>query len=805
MVFDHSGQHLYISTSSGQVKSYNLATNQFDATYNVGTSLNGVDIAVDDSFLIIAENATGPSQGTFYRLNLATGAVTNINYTKDTRLGGESGAWDVSIAGNGLALVTTQFPGSGWTPLRQIDLTTNVISIRNDAPGSGPYNMVGQNTQICRSADRSILYLLESNISSGPIFTYSSATNSFSPSAQTGYFLGNSGAAANRNGSLLGTQIGSNSSMDTVSGFGYVHSFNFLDSGVAFDAQTDTFYGVDSSTSQIRAFDTNTFVEKFRMDIGETLSAGGSRFGSGNLVASQDGRYVALGTPSGVRIYTIPNNPPRPPPSAFGTPNDMVFDHAGTHLYITTAEGLVWPYDLVTDSFDTPYDLGGSLAGLDIADDDSYLLVAQYDTGLTQGAFQRLNLSTGMLSNIGYSRTFGEGGAWDVAIGSNGLALVTTEYQGSGWTPLRQINLTTNVITNRTDDPGSGGNGRVRQETQIHRSADRTRMYFLESNISSGPVFTYSATNDSFGLSVQTDAFLDVASAAVNRDGSLLGTRLYNTPASLDTAPNFDHVHSFGTIDSGVAFDATRDVFYGIDSVTDQIIAYDTNTYIEKFRFDIGENVSSGSSQFGPGYLVASQDGHYLALQTSTAIRIYRVPAVQLVSVASVTNHGSAGSFSIDLPLDPPRGVECRSGGPNGQYTIVFTFGLGLTNVGGASITSGIGTVTSSMIDSSDSHRYFVNLSGITNAQYIKVTLSNVNDSAGNHTNLISQQMGILIGDVNGTGRVDAADVSFVRQQTLQPIDASNFRADINGSGRIDAADVSVARQQTLTSLPASP
>jgi hypothetical protein len=58
------------------------------------------------------------------------------------------------------------------------------------------------------------------------------------------------------------------------------------------------------------------------------------------------------------------------------------------------------------------------------------------------------------------------------------------------------------------------------------------------------------------------------------------------------------------------------------------------------------------------------------------------------------------------------------------------------------------------------------------------------------------------VADVNASGRVDAADVSAVRQQTLQPITTSNFRNDINTSGRIDAADVSIARQQTLTSLP---
>jgi hypothetical protein len=77
-----------------------------------------------------------------------------------------------------------------------------------------------------------------------------------------------------------------------------------------------------------------------------------------------------------------------------------------------------------------------------------------------------------------------------------------------------------------------------------------------------------------------------------------------------------------------------------------------------------------------------------------------------------------------------------------------------------------------------------------------------VTDVVDNYSGAVSIQLGVLLGDVNASRRVDAADVSLIRQQTLQPIDSSNFREDINVSGRIDAADVSIARQQTLTSLP---
>jgi hypothetical protein len=170
-----------------------------------------------------------------------------------------------------------------------------------------------------------------------------------------------------------------------------------------------------------------------------------------------------------------------------------------------------------------------------------------------------------------------------------------------------------------------------------------------------------------------------------------------------------------------------------------------------------------------------------------------------LTSVVSRKVHGSAGTFDVDLTKG--NGIECRSGGTNGDYTVAFTFTNTLAAVGGASVASGSGSVVSSSINSGDAHNYIVNLTGVANAQNITITLSDVTDSAGDFSSAVSASMGVLLGDVNASGRVDAADVSFVRQQTLQTVDSSNFRADINASGRIDAADVSIARQQTLTSL----
>ncbi len=187
---------------------------------------------------------------------------------------------------------------------------------------------------------------------------------------------------------------------------------------------------------------------------------------------------------------------------------------------------------------------------------------------------------------------------------------------------------------------------------------------------------------------------------------------------------------------------------------------------------------------------------------TETVIDKYALTIPALSGVVSRMSHASAGTFDVDLPLTGARGVECRSGGANGSYSMVFNFLNNVTNVGSITLT-GTGIVSGTTFGPNP-NQYTVNLTGVTNQQYVTVSLANVLDSQNNSGN-VAVTMGVLLGDVNASGRVDAADVSSVRQQTLQTIMTSNFRNDLNASGRIDAADVSIARQQTLTSLPSSP
>jgi hypothetical protein len=133
---------------------------------------------------------------------------------------------------------------------------------------------------------------------------------------------------------------------------------------------------------------------------------------------------------------------------------------------------------------------------------------------------------------------------------------------------------------------------------------------------------------------------------------------------------------------------------------------------------------------------------------------------------------------------------------------MVFSFGQNLVSVGGATVTAGSANILSSLIDPSDPHRYIVDLSNVANAQTVKVTLSDVFDALGNHTALISQTMGVLLGDTNGDGFVNAGDALQTRNRSGQATGATNFRSDVNTDGFVNSGDTTIVRGRSGTSLP---
>jgi hypothetical protein len=172
-----------------------------------------------------------------------------------------------------------------------------------------------------------------------------------------------------------------------------------------------------------------------------------------------------------------------------------------------------------------------------------------------------------------------------------------------------------------------------------------------------------------------------------------------------------------------------------------------------------------------------------------------------LVSAASRKLHGTT-PWDVNLPLTGTPGIECRAGGMSGDYTMVFKFAVPLTSVGGRNVTAGSGNVISSAINGSNAKEYLVNVTGVSNAQYLTVTLTNIADVAGNTISSVSATMGVLTGDTTANGFVNSSDISQTQSQSGQTVGPSNFREDVTLNNTINSSDIFLVQSESGTALP---
>lgn len=169
---------------------------------------------------------------------------------------------------------------------------------------------------------------------------------------------------------------------------------------------------------------------------------------------------------------------------------------------------------------------------------------------------------------------------------------------------------------------------------------------------------------------------------------------------------------------------------------------------------------------------------------------------VTFLKAVSRKTHSSAGVFDIDLAQSGPSATECRSGGASGVYQVVVSFANPISAIAGATVTSGMGSVSSF---SASGTEVTVNLTGVANAQTIVITLAGVND--GTVTGTASVSMGVLIGDSNADRLVNSGDAIETRNRSGQVVDSTNFRSDPNTDGTINSGDATIVRSKSGTTL----
>jgi hypothetical protein len=334
---------------------------------------------------------------------------------------------------------------------------------------------------------------------------------------------------------------------------------------------------------------------------------------------------------------------------------DHVFDASRNLLYVTTSSGTVERYDVIGERLLAPIAVSAELWGGDITPDDAALYVCDDAVSPTQGFVQRIDLATGAVTALPFDFAGSDSHAWDLVIAANGRAFFTANFFGSGWVPVREIDLATGAIRPRNDALGSFG-ALVRNRTRFERGATRGLLLVLEADSSAGPMFFYDAASDSFHAGVRLNQFFDFVPAAIAGDDSLLAFRRLATIDVVDRA--LDAVASLPAWDGGLLFDPARARLYAVDTAGQRVLAYRTTDWSLAGEWPIGE-VLERYAQFGDGMMSMSPDGALLFLSTRSGVRMLRLGKLA-PEVAAV--EPPRGAFDAAPALVIVRGAAFRRG-----------------------------------------------------------------------------------------------------------------------------------------------
>ena len=114
-------------------------------------------------------------------------------------------------------------------------------------------------------------------------------------------------------------------------------------------------------------------------------------------------------------------------------------------------------------------------------------------------------------------------------------------------------------------------------------------------------------------------------------------------------------------------------------------------------------------------------------------------------------------------------------------------------------VTEGTGAASAPSFAGND---VVVSLTGVTNAQWVAVTLTDVTSGDGGTGGAAAVRIGFLLGDVSQNRVVTVSDLAQVNAQIAQVVSASNYLRDVNVSGTLTVADKGIANTQITKALP---
>jgi hypothetical protein len=345
---------------------------------------------------------------------------------------------------------------------------------------------------------------------------------------------------------------------------------------------------------------------------------------------------------------------------------DMVYDSARDTVYITSGTSVL-RYQIGTNSFLSPIELGGSLSGIDLSPDGNTLAVADKTRSTTEVWIHLVDLNSGVSRKVTFPRASYEGGTFTVAFAGDGAVVVTSTVEGSGWVPMRR------------HDPATGATSvlasSVRLDTMLAASGDRGVIGFAESDASDGPFGRYRVTD---GNLLRKSGYTDGTSKynyemGANRNGTQYAIPTYGGTYIYDA-----DLHKTNTIGQaagpqpiGVVYHPAEDLVYFAWTGSTEVRAFDTNTFAQVAAYDFEYGfTNTGNFAFTQGRLKMSRDGSLLFATVNGGVRYVRLYAPLAADNQSIVTDedtssnitltgsvGNGGAIAYSVASNPAHGT----------------------------------------------------------------------------------------------------------------------------------------------------
>jgi YVTN family beta-propeller protein len=199
-----------------------------------------------------------------------------------------------------------------------------------------------------------------------------------------------------------------------------------------------------------------------------------------------------------------------------GALTELIIDDQCEHVYLTNAtNNTVEVFSLQTGTLQAPIQVGSSPTGLDTSPDGKTLYVA--NSGANNISVVDLNTRVEKLK-VPVPAGFSNDTPFSLAVAKNGLVLFSTTFAGSGFGGrMLQLDPTSNTVSDRLD---FFFNGSTTEATVLRASGDRSAVGAVAGDISSAPVFRYSADTNVFSPEKDLNGF--VSTIALDRTGSTI-------------------------------------------------------------------------------------------------------------------------------------------------------------------------------------------------------------------------------------------------------------------------------------------